>query len=226
MMKKILIFLFFYISIIYSQQEQTTNDYIFKFSTLDLLTGYLYESSTIQFGLEKGISKDLSINTELGYSLHINREPDILFINLDNSSGFAFETEIRKYIDKEVSNYVGQYFSLAFLYRYLDARDHHSIWIPYDEENISQEMNSVEQYSIFRNECAIHFKYGYQNISIAGFVSDFSIGIGWRYISSRTTSSYPISFVQYEFPYGKNFYYGSRSFFSITAAIRIGRSIK
>jgi hypothetical protein len=74
---------------------------------LDLLTGYLYESSTIQFGLEKGISKNLSINTELGYSLHINREPDIISINPDNSSGFAFETELRKYINEEELNYIG-----------------------------------------------------------------------------------------------------------------------
>lgn len=203
-------------------QEQIAHDYIFKFSILDLLTGYLYESSTIQFGLEKAISKDLSINTELGYSLHINREPDILSINLDNSSGFAFETEIRKYIDKEVSNCVGQYLSLAFLYRYLDAKNNQWTFLGADEEFHS----FIEKYSIYRNECAIHLKYGYQNISVAGFVSDFSLGIGWRYITSRTTSSYPISFVQYEFPYGKNFNYGSRSFFSITAAIRIGTSLK
>ena len=39
------------------------HDYILKFSTLDLLTGFQYESSTFQFGLEKGLSEDLSIQT-------------------------------------------------------------------------------------------------------------------------------------------------------------------
>ena len=69
-------------------------------------------------------------------------------------------------------------------------------------------------------------KYGYQNISVAGFVSDFSVGIGWRYITSRTISSYPLSFIEGEFPYNKPFSHGSRNFFSLTAAIRIGWSIK
>jgi hypothetical protein len=91
---------------------------------------------------------------------------------------------------------------------------------------MSQGMNWIEKYSIFRNEFAIHLKYGYQNISVAGFVSDFSIGIGWRYITSRTNNTYPISFIEYEFPYSKPFNHGSRSFFSATGAIRIGFLIK
>ncbi len=226
MIKRIIFISFFCISIIYSQQKQVSNDYIIKFSALDLLTGFLYQSSTIQFGLEKGISKNFSINTEIGYSFHINRKADILSIALDNSSGFTFETEVRNYIDNNPSSYTGNYFSISFLYRYLDAKDHHSVFLGVDEDRPWITYNSNEQYSIFRNEYAFHINYGYQNISISGFTSDFSIGIGLRYISSRTFSAYPISFIDYEFPYNKPFGKGSKLFFSGTAAIRIGWSIK
>lgn len=222
MTKKILLFLLFSVNINYSQQKEYSYDYILKFSTLDLITGILYESSTIQLGLEKGLSEDLSINSELGYSVHIDRKPDILSINLDNSNGFAFETEIRKYIDREEVTYTGQYFSIDFLFRYLDAKNHHWAFLVEDEEISS----FIEKYSVYRNECALHLKYGYQNISIAGFVSDFSIGIGWRYITSRTISNYPLSFIEGEFPYNKPFSHGSRNFLSLTAAIRIGWSLK
>ena len=222
MINKFLLILFVFGNILYSQQGEISHDYILKFSILDLLTGIRYESSTLQFGLEKGLAEDLSINSELGYSLHINREPGIFSIDLDNSSGFAFETEIRKYMGREKTSYIGSYLSIDFLYRYLDAKNHHSGFLVTGEEFYS----FIENYSIYRNECAIHLKYGYQNISTAGFVSDFSIGIGWRYITSRTISSYPVSFIQYEFPYNKPFNEGSRSFFSVTAAIRIGWSLK
>lgn len=222
MTKRILLFLILWININYSQQKEYSHDYILKFSILDLITGIQYESSTIQFGLEKGLSEDLSINSELGYSLHIDRKPDILSINLDNSSGFTFETEIRKYIDKEEATYIGQYFSIDFLYRYLDAKNHHWAYLVSDEEIYS----FIEKYTVYRNECALHLKYGYQNISIVGFVSDFSIGIGWRYITSRTISFYPLSFIENEFPFNKPFSHGSSNFFSLTAAIRIGWSIK
>ena len=222
MINKLLLLLLISGNILYSQQNDFSHDYILKFSALDLWTGLFYQSSTIQLGLEKGISQNLSINSELGYSLHINRKADILSINLDNLSGFAFETEVRKYIDKEKPNYVGQYFSIDFLYRYLDAKNHHWAYLG-EEENFN---SFIENYSIYRNECAIHLKYGYQNITIKGFVSDFSIGVGWRYITSRSNNTYPLSLIENEFPYSKPFNSGSRSFFSVTAAIRIGWSLK
>ena len=149
MINKLLLLLLISGNILYSQQNDFSHDYILKFSALDLWTGLFYQSSTIQLGLEKGISQNLSINSELGYSLHINRKADILSINLDNLSGFAFETEVRKYIDKEKPNYVGQYFSIDFLYRYLDAKNHHWAYLG-EEENFN---SFIENYSIYRNEC-------------------------------------------------------------------------
>ncbi len=215
MIKKILILLLFCTSLEYSQSDNFRNDYILKFSMLDLFTGFQYQSSTIQFGVEKGISSDMSIYTEVGYLFHLYKKPDLLIINFKNSSGFAIETEVRKYIGEEKSKFIGQYFSIDFLYRYVDGKD---------EQWVSD--NRKEGYSIFRNEGAIHIKYGYQNISLAGFVSDFSIGLGLRNISSKTDSKYPLSMLEYEFPYNKPFETGSRTFISATAAIRIGWSIK
>lgn len=219
MIKKLLLLFVIIGNILYSQQKEFSHDYILKFSALDLFTGFLYQSSTIQLGLEGGISNNLSINSELGYSLYINRKGNILCISLDNLSGFAFETEVRKYIDEEKPKFVGQYFSIDFLYRYLDVKNHHWAYLRKDE-------NYIENYSTFRNESAIHLKYGYQNISVKGFVSDFSIGIGWRYITSRSNNAYPLSLIENEFPYNKPFSTGSKSFFSVTAAIRIGWSLK
>ncbi|MFH1196334.1 MAG: hypothetical protein V1720_11535 [bacterium] len=226
MIKKTLLIFFYCFSVLFSQLEDTANDNIIKFSALDLLTGYYYSSSTIQFGFEKGVSNDISINTEIGFSFHVNRKPEFFMINLKSSSGFAFESEIRKYIDVSTFNYTGQYFSVDFLYRYLDAKKEHSVESIIKDTQPELSNNIIEEYSIFRNEFAIHVKYGYQSISVAGFTADFSAGVGLRYISSRTVSANPIAVTEYEFSYHKPFGEGSQYFFSGTVAIKIGWSLK
>ena len=219
--------LLFSITFAQSQEQNTSNKYIVKFSVLDLLTGFQFQSSTIQFGVEKSISDYISINTELGYLFYIGGKDDILSVKVADLSGFTFETEIRKYIDDEKLHNVGQYFSASLLYRYIDAKNIHSdLEPPFEGASLFKWVEKSEEYSTYRNECALHFKYGYQNVAISGFTSDFSVGIGCRYISSRTNSRYTISPIEYEFPYSKPFIHGSKFFFSVTAAVRLGLAIK
>lgn len=220
MLRIILLLVLFSGSLIYSQpsesfgSQEKSGDYILKFSLSDLLTGMTFESTTIQFGLEKGISKNQTIEGQIGYLFHAFQGSGFLNVDLTGGYGFALETEFKNYFsDNRINSFSGHYVSLDLLYRFFYA----------EREERGEILN---QYSVYRNECGVFLKYGFQTMAISGFVSDFSIGAGWRYLTSNSDNQYQLYVTESEFPYNKEFNNGTRSFFSVTAAIKIGWSLK
>ena len=193
---------------------------ILKFNPLELFNNFIYESSTIQFSYETNIYENYTINQDIGYIFHNNLEPSIITINLDGLSGLILETEIRRYSPN--NNISGKYFSIHFLYKYLDAKDSHTVFDSTSTQKPWIGYYSKEKYSIYRNEYGIHLKVGYQEKIKNNFITDYSIGIGLRNISSRNNSKHFIGHIEYDFPYKKPFHTDSKSFFSITIGFRIG----
>jgi hypothetical protein len=188
------------------------NSNVIKFNPLELFNGHYYRSSTFQLSYERQIFKKYSINQDIGYVFYNKVIPSITaMILLDDLYGYSFETEIRRYLMNQKIN-SGMYTGIGIFYKYLEAKDTN-----YEPD---------EKYTIFRHEVACHIKIGYQHINQNGFTHDYSIGLGWRGITSSNTSSNNVIHdpgkTKPEILSDKFFFEGSGQFFSITLAVRFG----
>lgn len=173
-------------------------------------------SGVLEAGVEYPLTSRITVNQDLGYVFfYKNLKNTIVSVPVTHINGLRSETELRYYWAQ------GRFYVCPHvLLQETNASRSHSI-------PVSGEPGMKNEYSVKRREAAFHIKLGSQSVSYAGFVFDFSMGAGLRYISSASSgkiAGYASDQDDYEFPYHKLYDDGSGIFPSLSGSLRVGWS--
>ena len=176
---------------------------------LIMLGDYITASIGIPIDIEIKIKNNLSFDQKFTYIVkagdNMPNSPNMASLthNIENINGIRTDSEIKRYLN-ERNNFTGFYLSTHLLYQYTDSKIM---------------MGGFQK--TYRNLIALHEKIGWQSISKNGFVFDVAIGIGTRYIYSKSNCTNQL-YIFNEYPYNKPYQYGSKWFFSFNGSFKIG----
>ncbi|MEN8224745.1 MAG: hypothetical protein ABFS05_05225, partial [Bacteroidota bacterium] len=132
-------------------------------------------------------------------------------ITTEKTNGYLLSAETRHYIFPGKQTLSGFHLGPQIIYQYTKSE----MMETYD--------GGIENsYQVYRHLLAAHAMAGYQ-LRIAGPVFfNPSLGLGFRYISSRNENKKGPDSGQHEYPYDKDYESGNKWFPSFTVNIKIG----
>ena len=165
---------------------------------------YITNSLGIQAGIEFRLKNNVGMQCDLRYIFNIPRyKGGSLYVDVDELSGFAVNTEFKVYLRQFKNELRGGYVGGQLLFLYT--------------------VGFQEEYRISRNKTGLYGIVGWKYISKSGFLFETSAGIGAQLISSNSTNSPPDGyFHSTEFPWSKPYDSGTYICPDFIWNIRIG----
>jgi hypothetical protein len=150
--------------------QNKNSSLIIKISPFQIITGdFITNSFSTGFSFEKEIKKTYSTHIGARY-IFTDKSDDIfdkkwMVINVAKVNGFALDTELRKYLEKDRSEMSGSYLSINIKAIYTKAK--------------------YQGLVVNRFSTGSYINIGWQEIFDSGIVLDIAIGGGLRYVNSN-----------------------------------------
>ncbi len=192
--------------------QDIKNPIILKYDVISLLGDQVTNSMGVKLGAEYFVTPRHAAGADLMYIFPCsNCSKPYTSIKTESTRGYSVSLFYRYYIHDGIERPEGFYLGPHASYQ----RTQSEMWEGSDEfgENL---------YQVYRDLLSFHLMAGYQ-LNIAGPVYfDPSLGLGVRYISSRSLNKLGTGGGVHEFPYDKDFESGSKWFPSLCFSIKIG----
>ena len=196
----------------YSQQENIDQSgCIIKYDVISLLGDQVSNSMGVRLGLEWMNGERKSLNADIMYIFPCSScGGTYTRIETEKTVGLMLSAEYRFYLFTGSSVFTGFHLGPQLAYQYTKADLN---------ETINRAPNT---YQVYRHMFIAQAMAGYQ-LKVAGpLYFDPSIGLGLRYISSRTENKLGQDSGQYEYIYNKDYESGAKWFPGFDISIKIG----
>jgi hypothetical protein len=169
---RIWIILFFlgFSSMTFSQTTEDKNTWIIKENATSLID--VFSFPTVQFSVEKKLTDNFSINTEIGYQLYDFRHTDTVFLS---PRGFKLNFECRYYISKLFRSHLsnGIYIGLQGFYR----QNQYTASISYCTSPDSIHMKN-DEFGVKKSIIGLNLMLGYESSITNKLILDIYVGLG------------------------------------------------
>jgi hypothetical protein len=190
---------------------------LLKLSLSDFWSNVDFEGMTIMLGRETPITDVFSVNHEYGYVTHFNTKGSMITRNVHSIQGAKIELELRRYLPFRSKDF---YSGFQMFAKYMDISDSHTA-SALSGGTISGRTYFTEFYSIYRSEVAAHVVFGIQSPTPHNQRLDYSIGLGYRYITSSNNAEYHLGYTSGDGIFDKKLDMGSGWFPSFTIDVRL-----
>jgi hypothetical protein len=208
--KHILLLLLFFPNLMNAQNDKM--DLIFKYDFISLLGDQVSNSMGVQLGTEMKIKKGQSFALDAMYIFPCKScQGSYTRINTESTYGYMMAAEYRFYLVNGNQSLSGFYLGPQILFQHTKS----VLRETYDS-------GIDNQYQVYRNLMATHVMTGYQLRITGPLYFNPAVGVGIRFVFSRTLNKKGTDSGQHEYPYNKNFESGSKWFPGFNACLKLG----
>jgi len=211
-----------------------SRNFIVKWTYSSMIANVAPHYGFLTLGVEKNISKRISVSADYGYGLDYGpTRGSLVGSNAEEVTGYLIQVESKYYLHRykfpsamalifwplvfQAKGTVerinsGYYLSVHGIYKHTDAKK---------EETIPGGTNN---YNVSRNLAGFHVRLGYQTVKMGGLTFDQAIGFGLRHIASESSNKMGTNNFGTEYLYDKKYDEGSGIYPSVYLNFKIGWS--
>ena len=193
-------------------EQDNKMDFIIKYEFISLLGDQVTNSMGFQLGAELQLKEKQSLTFDAMYIFSCQScQGAFTRIYTESTHGYMLGSEYRFYLVSEDQKISGFYLGPQILFQHTKS----VLRETYDG-------GIDNQYQVYRDLMAAHVMTGYQLRITGPLYFNPAVGVGIRFVNSRTLNKKGTDSGQHEFPYDKDFESGSKWFPGINACIKLG----